>query len=117
MRIIGTVSAGLAAHLLADATRDGDRVNAVLYYDWAYDGTGYKDYVAGKAYPIVGITVKLTVPPSAVDRDLILATATGEGFKELKRQATAVRAGQTDISVSLDVQPLTAVAVTVAPAR
>lgn len=111
------VSAGLAAHLLADATRDGDRVNAVLYYDWAYDGTGYKDYVAGKAYPTVGVAVKLTVPPCAVDRDLVIATATGEGFKELKRQATAVRAGQTDISVSLDVQPLTAVSLTLAPAR
>ena len=34
---------GAVDHLLVDASRNGSALDAVLYCDWAYDGTGYKD--------------------------------------------------------------------------
>lgn len=101
---------GLLNHVLADGTRDGDRLNAVLYYDWAYDGTGYKDYAKGLNYSKVSVKVKLTLPPVAKERTLTISRATGEGFEILKKDIK-VPAGQKEYTGTIEVAPLTAISI------
>src|SRR6202011_2337530 len=52
----------LLEHLRIDASRSDDALNTILYYDWAYDGTGFKDYTRGLNYPKVKVNLKLLLP-------------------------------------------------------
>ncbi|OPZ30881.1 MAG: hypothetical protein BWZ02_00526 [Lentisphaerae bacterium ADurb.BinA184] len=100
-------SEGLLGHVLADATRNGDKLNAVLYYDWAYDGTGYKDYKAGVNYGTVRAQITLAFPPAGKERRLALSRATGTGF-EVVRKDVKIAPGQSEYRDTLEMPPLTA---------
>jgi hypothetical protein len=101
---VSTPVVGLADHLHADATCDGEKINLVLYYDWAYDGTGFKNYARGFNYNRAQATIKIKFPASPRARVLTVSCATGEGFETLP-QTVAVAAGQTALEYSLDVVP------------
>lgn len=111
-----TVGAGttpdIAPHILADASRDGDTLNAVLYYDWAYDGTGFKDYAHGVNYPHAAVQVTLTFPPAARARTLTVSRATGEGFTTDK-SSVQIPAGATHLTQTVEITPLTAVSLSI----
>lgn len=102
----------LLDHLHLDASRSGDKLSAVLYYDWAYDGTGFKDYAKGLQYTAVKVDLKMVLPPSDKERTVTIRKATGEGFEVLKRDGR-VPAGAKDHTETLQVAPMTALAVTV----
>jgi len=91
---------------------DGAKLNAVLLYDWAYDGTGFKDYAKGINYNKITVTLKLEIPPATTDRTLTISSANGEGFKVLQ-QGIKVPANAREISQSIEVEPLTAISVLV----
>ena len=106
------VTPQLLNHVKADAVCNGGKVNVVLYYDWAYDGTGYKDYAKGVQYARINTTLQLTLPKSAQARTVTLSSATGEGYKTEQLPVT-VAPGQQSMTVPLTLEPLTAYAVTV----
>ena len=99
-------------HLHLDGCKDGDKLGAMLYYDWAYDGTGYKDYVRGVNYPTVKVDLALRITPSDKERTLTISKATGEGFQVVK-QNVKVAAGQKEVAETIDIAPLTGYAITV----
>lgn len=105
-----TVNAQLLDHMLVDATRDGDKLNIILYYDWAYDGAGYKDYAKGLNYTKVNAKIKLALPAAAKDRVLTISRATGEGYEVLKKTVT-VPAKQKEYTDSIEIDPLTAISI------
>ncbi len=83
-----------------------------LYYDRGYDGTGYKDYAKGIAYPTVKVALKMALPPSSKQRSATISKATGEGT-EIVKQGIVIPAGQKEYSVILEIPPLTGTSVTV----
>lgn len=93
-------------HFHADATRDGDKLNVVLYSDWAYDGTGYKDFERGLHYSQTRARLKLSVPPANRARVLSVARATGAGF-ETARAPVNVATGQRNIELTIELRPMT----------
>jgi uncharacterized membrane protein len=101
---VSTPSDGLGAHLHADAVREGDKVNAVFYYDWAYDGTGFKDYAKGLNYAKVQAKIQIELTPSNRARVLTISRATGEGFQVLPQQVP-IAAGQKTVEYSLELEP------------
>jgi len=102
----------LLDHLHADASRTAGKLNALLYYDWAYGGTGYKDYARGLAYPKVAVSLKLALPASPAARTLTISRATGEKFEAVKT-AIPIPAGRTEHTETIEIEPLTALSVTV----
>ncbi len=105
-------SSRLLDHLHLDASQSDGKLNALLYYGWAYDGTGYKDYAKGVNYPIVKVNLKLTLPPSTAARKLTISKATGEGFEVIAKDV-AVPAGAKEHVQAIEVAPLTAYSITV----
>lgn len=103
---------GEQPHLLADAARDGDKVNVVLYFDRGYDGTGWKDFSKGVAYPKANVTLDLKLPAAKAARTLTVSRATGEGFEILPAKVE-VKAGQTDLKYQVEVDAGTAVSLLV----
>ncbi|MCY3021597.1 MAG: hypothetical protein NTW87_21495 [Planctomycetota bacterium] len=106
------VSEKLLHHVHADASTGDGRFNAVLYYDWAYGGTGYKDFARGLAYPKVKVNLKLQLPEALMGKKLTLSEATGQGFSDLKKDVP-IPDGQKEYTDSIEMAPLTAVSVTV----
>ena len=106
------VTPKLLDHVLVDAVCNGDQLNAVLYYDWAYDGTGYKDYAQGLNYAKVQVNLKLQLPAGLKGRKVTVSQATGEGFTVLK-QDVPLKDGQQEYSDTLELAPLTAVSLTI----
>ncbi len=104
--------AGLLEHVLADATRDGDKLNVVLYYDWACGGTGYKDYGKALDYKKVNARVRLAVPPAGKERMLTLSRANGEGFEVVKTDVK-IGAGQKEHQETIELLPATAYSMTI----
>ncbi|HPD16786.1 MAG TPA: hypothetical protein PLE19_17705 [Planctomycetota bacterium] len=102
----------LLDHLHLDASENGGKLNALLYYGWAYDGTGYKDYAKGIAYPRVKVSLKLALPPATAARNLTISRATGEGFEVLAK-GVAIPAGAKEHVQAIEAEPLTAYSITV----
>jgi hypothetical protein len=75
--IAGDTPPKLLDHLYAD----GDKLNAVIYSDWADDGNGFKDYKRGIHYSKTRVKMRFTLPPSTRVRSLIITRATGKGFE------------------------------------
>lgn len=103
----------LLEHLPIDASRDGDRLSAVLYYDWAYDGTGFKDYGKGINYPKVNVRLQLSFPPANRNRTLSVSRANGEGISPDPAGTKEIVAGQTTANVTVVINPVEAVNVSV----
>jgi len=104
------VSEKLLDHVHADASRGEGGLNTVLYYDWAYGGTGYKDFVKGLNYPKVKVNLKLKLPEGLKGRTLTISQATGEGFSDLKK-GSPLQDGQKEYAESIDLVPLRGVSV------
>ena len=102
----------LLPHVLADGTRQGDKLNLVLYYDWTCGGNGFEDYAAGRRYPKVKAKVALTFPAVKKDRVLTIARANGEGF-DFVRKDVKIAAGATEYRGDVDLAPATAYSVAV----
>ncbi len=86
-------------HVLADAARDGDKVSAVLYNDWA-------------ATAPANVRLQLDLPPSNRVRTLTVTRATGEGFQTVG-QPTTIPAGTKTLSRALEIAPNTGMSVSV----
>jgi len=104
--------AQLLEHLHADATREGDRLGVVLYSDWAYDGTGFKDYGRGVNYSQTRVHLRLALPPSTRTRTLTLSRATGTGF-DIVGAPIQIPAGQKQLEQTVDIGPMTGWSLTV----
>jgi hypothetical protein len=113
-KTLGTkdASARLLDHLHLDGSRSVGKLNAILYYDWAYDGTGYKDYARGISYPKAKVALKLVLPPSDKPRKLTVAKATGEGFEVVKKDV-AIAGGASDHLEAIEIEPMTAMSITI----
>jgi uncharacterized membrane protein len=103
---------GLLDHLWVVASRAGGKLAALLYYDWAYDGTGYKDYAKGINCPKVSVQLRMALPDGLKGRKATISRATGEGF-EVVRQGIAIPDGAREFTDTIEIEPLTAYAVTV----
>jgi hypothetical protein len=110
--VSGDTSQGVLGHLHADATRSGDKLSIVLYSDWAYDGTGFKDYARGVNYPKTRVLVRLQLPSSNRARTLTITRATGEGFAPVGAPVP-IAAGQREIEQIVELAPLTGLSLTV----
>lgn len=99
-------------HVLADAARDGETLNLVVYYDWSGNGGGFKDAATGAHYPKVDATLDLRFPASAKARRLTVSSATGEGFDTVK-QDVAIPVGATSHTETLGLLPATAYSFTI----
>ena len=102
----------LAKHVMADATASGDKLNLVMYYDWAYGGQGYPNYKEGTLYSKVNAKVKLALTPSNKDRTLTLSRANGEGFDVVKKDVK-IPAGQKEYTDTIEMAPVTAYSITI----
>lgn len=102
----------LVKHVLADAAANGDRLNVVMYYDWAYGGQGYPNYKGGVLYNKVNAKVKLALTPSNKDRTLTLSRANGEGFEVVKKDVK-IAAGQKEYTDTIEMAPVTAYSITI----
>jgi uncharacterized membrane protein len=114
-RVPATVSSDtpeLSSHLLADAVRDGDSINAVLYFDRGYDGLGWADYTRGVRYSKARVTLNVQLPPSNRARTVSVGRATGEGFGTLP-QTAPVPAGATRFQHTLEIEPNTAISLSI----
>lgn len=96
---------------MADATRSGEKLNTVVYFDWAYGLVGIPDTAAGVNYNKVKIAIKLSFPAAGRDRKLSISQATGEGFSVVKKDIV-VAAGATSYENAFELAPATAVSVT-----
>ena len=103
---------GFAQHVQADAAHLGDRLAVVMYSDWAYDGSGYRDDIKGLSYPKTHVQLNLVFPPSSRARTLSIAEATGEGFTTVERNIP-IPIGSRSLSRAIDLTPMTAVSITV----
>ncbi|MGA2068298.1 MAG: hypothetical protein ABSG86_25220 [Thermoguttaceae bacterium] len=103
---------GLAGHVWADAARNGDKLCLVLYYDWAYDGSGYKDYTRGLNFSRMNVRVQLAFPAVGRARKLAISRADGEGTAVVK-QNVAIAPGQTGYSDTIELAPLVGVSIAV----
>jgi hypothetical protein len=102
----------LLPHLHVDASRSDAALNTVLYYDWAYGGTGFKDYARGLNYPKVKANLRLMLPPGFQGKKLTIAQAGGEGFSDLATGIT-IAGGQRQYIGVIQLAPLTGISVTV----
>jgi len=94
-----------------DATVNDTQSNVVIYYDWAYDGGGYKDYADGTRYTTVEATINLSFAKDQPQpRFVTISKATGEGF-EVISENVEIPAG-TMLSLKLTLEPLTAYSIT-----
>ena len=105
-------NAAALAHVQADAARDGDTLNLVVYSDWAYDGKGATDSARGIRFNKVNAAIELAFPASEKARTMTLSRATGEGFEIVKKDV-AVPAGATSLSEVIEAVPLTAYSITI----
>ncbi len=108
----GATTPGLASHVHLDAARQGDALNAVVYYDWAYGGKGYEDYATGRRMSRVAAHLQLRFHAAARARSLRVAHATGEGFGEDAVRQT-VPAGAVSAELALTLEPMTAYSITI----
>jgi hypothetical protein len=106
------VSTQLLQHVHVAGSVGTNKADAVLYYDWAYGGTGYKDIATGINYAKVTVDLKLLLPPSNKERTVTLSKATGEKFEIVKKDIK-IPAGKTEYSDTIEIAPLTAMAVSV----
>ena len=104
-------AAAVLPHVVADAVRSGDKLNAVVYFDWAYGLAGIPDTARGVNYAKVKAAVKLDFPASKRERKLTISKATGEGFSVVK-QDVVVAAGATTYADTIELPPATAVSIT-----
>jgi hypothetical protein len=104
-------AAAVLPHVVADAVRSGDKLNAVVYFDWAYGLAGIPDTARGVNYAKVEAAVKLDFPASKRERKLTISKATGEGFSVVK-QDVVVAAGATTYADTIELPPATAVSIT-----
>ena len=102
----------LLRHVYADAAADGERLDAVVYYDFGYAGAGYADFAAGTRVSAVEAKVRLSFPPSGKARTLSISKADGEGFETLA-ETREIAAGATEAEVALSIAPATAFSVSV----
>ncbi|HUT00958.1 MAG TPA: hypothetical protein VM031_00780, partial [Phycisphaerae bacterium] len=102
----------LLDHLHVDASTSGQRLNAMLYYDWAYGGTGFKDFAKGANYPRVKVRLRLLLPEGLAGKAVTISQATGEGFKVIKKDVRLDK-GQKVYTDTIEVAPLTGISVTV----
>ena len=102
----------LLEHLHADAARDGDKLNVVLYCDWAYEGSGFKDYARGINYAQTRVRLRLALPPATRGRTLTVSRATGSGFETIGAPL-AIPAGQKRLEHTVEIKPLTGLSITV----
>ena len=98
-------------HVIAAAARDGDTINAVLYYDWGTGG-GWGDTATGRRYPRVKTHLKMTIAPASSARVLSVSRATGEGT-EIVGAPVPVKAGATSVETDLVLDSTTGYSVTV----
>lgn len=111
--LVGTdVTEKILKHLHADASKGDAALNVVLYYDWAYGGTGFKDFAKGLNYPKVKVNLKLQLPDGLKGRKLTISQATGEGFTDLKKDVV-IPDGKKEYTDTLEVLPLTAITVSI----
>jgi len=94
--------ASLTDHLLADAAREGDQLNVVLYADWRL-GEGVAS--ATRNYRKARVRLHLQLPPSNRARTLTLSRATGEGFENIGAPLS-IPATQKEIEQTLEIEPL-----------
>ena len=106
------VTEKLLKHVRVSGSVGQNKATAVLYYDWAYGGTGYKDFAKGLNYAKVAVDLKLVLPPSDKERTVTVSKATGEGFEIIKKDVK-VPAGQKEYADTIEIAPLTGIAVTV----
>ncbi len=104
-------AAAVLPHVMADATRSGEKLNTVVYFDWAYGLVGIPDTAAGVNYNKVKVDIKLSFPAAGRDRKLSISQATGEGFSVVKKDIV-VAAGATSYENAFELAPATAVSVT-----
>ena len=95
-------------HLLADAARDGDKINVVCYFDQGYDGTGWTDFSKSIAYTKARVTLDLKVPPVKTARSLTISRTNSENFA-VEPTTIPIKAGQTEVKTDLELDPATAV--------
>ena len=105
-------NAAALAHVQADATRDGDALNLVVYCDWAYDGKGATDSARGLRFNKVRASLELSFPASSKARVMTISRATGEGFEVVKKDI-AVPAGATTLSETIEAEPVTAYSIAI----
>jgi hypothetical protein len=106
------VTEKLLKHVRVSGSVGQGKAAAVLYYDWAYGGTGFKDFAKGVNYSKVLVDLKLVLPPSDKERTVTVSKATGEGFEIIKK-GIKVPAGQKEYADTIEIAPLTGIAVTV----
>lgn len=104
-------TAKLSDHLLAEAARDGETMNIVLYLDWSDNGAGLRDATLGVRYNRARVNVKMQMEPSKRVRTLTIGRATGEGFQTVGAPIT-VAAGKTSIEQVVELEPMTGISLT-----
>jgi hypothetical protein len=76
-----------------------------LYEDWAYEGTGFKDYARGLNYPSTKVNLRIQIPPANRARQLVISKANGEGFEAVGEPVT-VAAGDKVVERTVEVSPM-----------
>ena len=102
----------LLKHIYADSAKGEAGLNTVLYYDWSYDGTGFKDYTKGANYAKVKVHLKMLLPEGLKGKKLTISQATGEGFSDLKKDVE-LKDGQKEFSDTVEIAPLTGITVSI----
>jgi len=105
--VAGTTAPGVLEHLHADATRDGEALNLVLYSDWAFAGQGVFDAAGGVRYARTDVAIRLQLPPSTRARTLTISRANGEGFHPVG-EPIMVTAAQKELFQTVEIEPNTA---------
>lgn len=90
---------GTTNHLLADAVRDGDKISAVVYNDWA-------------AAAPARVSLNLQMAPSTRARTMSIVRAGGAGF-EAVGPAVPIPPGARTITHQMEVAPNTGVSVSI----
>lgn len=101
--VAAETSSAVSAHLYADATRDGEALNVVLYSDWAFSGEGFFDAARGVRYTNTRVNLRLQLPPSTRARTLTINGANGEGFQVLG-EPIIVPAGQKELAPTVEIK-------------
>ena len=109
---VASTAQGLADHLLSDATRDGESISTVLYFDRGYDGTGWTDFARSAHFNCARVTLNMTLSPVNRARVVTIGRTNGEGFQTLPRTAT-VPANAKTFQHILDIEPNTALSLSI----
>ncbi len=109
---VASTAPGLADHLLADSTRDGESINTVLYFDRGYDGTGWTDFARSAHFNRARVTLNMTLSPVNRARVVTIGRTDGEGFQTLPLTAT-VPANAKTFQQIVDIEPNTALSLSI----